>query len=102
MAGLPKSEAMSLFLFLFFVSTAFLFTVYFLSILFSSTAVRVVTTDRVSTSFTFLQNPFEVGYLPTQNSFCRQNLNTLSSKTFKGLADSLRILTPFFSLNLSK
>ena len=66
MVGLPKSLAMSIFLFLFFFSTAYLrihttaffsglsdeqlLTVYFPSTVFSSTAVRVVTADRVYTS----------------------------------------------------
>jgi len=94
MAGLPKSEAMIVFL---FVSIAFLFTASF------STAVGVKTADRVSATYSFLQNPFVVGYLPTQKSFCLQNSNTLSSKTLKGLADSLRILTTFSKvLNLWK
>ena len=66
MAGLPKSIAMNLFPFLFFFSAAFLrirstaffsvlsdeqlLTVNFPSTVFSSTAVRVVTADRVYTS----------------------------------------------------
>jgi hypothetical protein len=74
MAGLPKSEAVNLFLIIFLLF-------YF------SNAVRCKHADRLCATYTFLQNPLIVEYFETLKSFCYRASYILTSKTFKVTAD---------------